>query len=114
VLRSESREVDEPARYGGEEFAIVLPETRIDGAMEVGERVRRRLDAMRLPLDGTGEELTIRASIGVSGSPEQTLDVNTLIKSADQALYRAKQQGKNRTARAAGRRDSGRAEPIPR
>jgi diguanylate cyclase (GGDEF)-like protein len=114
VLRSESREVDEPARYGGEEFAIVLPETRIDGAMEVGERVRRRLDAMRLPLDGLDEELTVRASIGVSGSPEQTLDVNTLIKSADQALYRAKQQGKNRTARAPSHRDSGRAEPIPR
>jgi diguanylate cyclase (GGDEF)-like protein len=111
ILRAESREVDEPARYGGEEFAIVLPETRVEGAMEVGERIRRRLDAMRLPLDGRTEDISVRASVGVAGSPDQSLDVNTLIKSADQALYGAKQQGKNRTARAAGRRA---AEPVPR
>jgi diguanylate cyclase (GGDEF)-like protein len=111
ILRLESREVDEPARYGGEEFAIALPETRIDGAMEVGERVRKRLDRVRIPLDGHAGEITIRASVGVAGSPEQPLDVQTLIKSADQALYRAKQQGKNRTARAASRRAR---EPVPR
>jgi diguanylate cyclase (GGDEF)-like protein len=111
VLKLESREVDEPARYGGEEFAIALPETRIDGAMEVGERVRRRLEAMRIPLDGHNGEITIRASVGVAGSPEQALETKTLIKAADQALYRAKQQGKNRTTRAAGRRTP---EPVPR
>jgi diguanylate cyclase (GGDEF)-like protein len=110
ILRSESREVDEPARYGGEEFAIALPETRIDGAMEVAERIRRRLDSARIPLDGDGE-IAIRASVGVAGSPEQPPDVRTLVKAADQALYRAKQQGKNRTARAAGRRAP---EPVPR
>jgi diguanylate cyclase (GGDEF)-like protein len=110
VLRLESREVDEPARYGGEEFAIVLPETRTEGAMEVGERIRRRLDRIRLPLDGPGGQLRIRASVGVAGSPEQPPDVQTLIKAADQALYRAKQQGKNRTARAARRRAP---EPVP-
>jgi diguanylate cyclase (GGDEF)-like protein len=111
VLRAESREVDEPARYGGEEFAIALPETRIDGAMEVAERIRKRLDRMRIPLDGRMGEITIRASVGVAGSPEQPPDVQKLIKSADQALYRAKQQGKNRTARAPGRRTP---EPVPR
>jgi len=103
ILRSESREVDEPARYGGEEFAIALPETRIDGAMEVGERIRRRLDAVRLPIDDRGE-IAIRASVGVAGSPDQPPDVVSLIKAADQALYTAKQQGKNRTAMAARRR----------
>jgi diguanylate cyclase (GGDEF)-like protein len=111
ILKLESREVDEPARYGGEEFAIALPETRIDGAMEVGERIRRRLDAVRIPLDGHHGEIRIRASVGVAGSPEQPPDTKTLIKAADQALYRAKQQGKNRTARAAGRRAP---EPVPR
>lgn len=110
ILRHESREVDEPARYGGEEFAIALPETRIDGAMEVGERIRRRLDAVRLPIDGRGE-IAIRASVGVAGSPEQPPDVVSLIKAADQALYSAKQQGKNRTASAAGRRVP---EPVSR
>jgi diguanylate cyclase (GGDEF)-like protein len=110
ILRSESREVDEPARYGGEEFAIALPETRIDGAMEVGERIRRRLDAVRLPLDGRGE-IAIRASVGVAGSPEQPPDVVSLIKAADQALYMAKRQGKNRTTRAPGRRVP---EPVSR
>ena len=110
ILRSESREVDEPARYGGEEFAIALPETRIDGAMEVGERIRQRLDAVRLPIDERGE-IAIRASVGVAGSPEQPPDVVSLIKAADEALYKAKQQGKNRTARATGRRV---AEPVSR
>ncbi len=99
VLKLESREVDEPARYGGEEFAIALPETRIDGAMEVGERIRRRLDGMRIPLEGDTDSIPIHASVGVAGSPETTLDTKTLVKAADQALYRAKQQGKNRTAR---------------
>jgi len=111
ILKLESREVDEPARYGGEEFAIALPETRIDGAMEVGERIRRRLDAARIPLDGQNREITIKASVGVAGSPEQSPDVRDLIKAADQALYRAKQQGKNRTARAGDRRAP---EPAPR
>jgi diguanylate cyclase (GGDEF)-like protein len=111
ILRAESREVDEPARYGGEEFAIALPETRIDGAMEVGERIRRRLEAVRIPLDGRDGEITTRASVGVAGSPEQPPDVRGLIKAADQALYRAKQQGKNRTARAGQRRAP---EPIVR
>jgi diguanylate cyclase (GGDEF)-like protein len=111
ILRLESREVDEPARYGGEEFAIALPETRIDGAIEVGERIRRRLDSIRIPLDGRDGEITIRASVGVAGSPEQPPDAKTLIKAADQALYRAKQQGKNRTARAARRRAP---EPVSR
>jgi diguanylate cyclase (GGDEF)-like protein len=111
VLRSESREVDEPARYGGEEFAIALPETRIDGAMEVAERIRKRLDRLRIPLDGHAGEISIRASVGVAGSPDQPPDVQKLIKSADQALYRAKQQGKNRTARAPGRRTP---EPVSR
>jgi len=110
ILRAESREVDEPARYGGEEFAIALPETRIDGAMEVGERIRRRLEAARIPIDAHGE-IAIRASVGVAGSPEQPPDVVSLIKAADQALYRAKQQGKNRTTRAAGRRVP---EPVSR
>ena len=103
ILKSESREVDEPARYGGEEFAIALPETRIDGAMEVGERIRRRLEAVLVPLDGRTGEIRIRASVGVAGSPEQAPEVRSLIRAADQALYRAKQQGKNRTARAGGR-----------
>jgi diguanylate cyclase (GGDEF)-like protein len=103
ILISESREVDEPARYGGEEFALALPETRIDTAMEVGERIRRRLDRVRISLAG-GEEIAIQASVGVAGSPEQPPDATALVKSADQALYHAKQQGKNRTARAARRR----------
>jgi diguanylate cyclase (GGDEF)-like protein len=111
VLKHESREVDEPARYGGEEFVIALPETRIDGAMEVGERIRSRLDGMRVPLEGGEGSIEIHASVGVAGSPETALGVTTLVKAADQALYRAKQQGKNRTARAPSRRA---AEPVSR
>jgi diguanylate cyclase (GGDEF)-like protein len=111
ILISESREIDEPARYGGEEFAIALPETGIDGAVEVGERIRKRLDGMRISLDGRKGEITIRASVGVAGTPDQPLDVQTLIQAADQALYQAKRGGKNRTARAV---RGWAPEPVPR
>jgi diguanylate cyclase (GGDEF)-like protein len=100
ILRSESREVDEPARYGGEEFAIALPETGSDGAVEVGERIRKRLEGMHIALEGRRGEITIRASVGVAGTPEQPLSVQTLLEAADQALYNAKRSGKNRTVRA--------------
>ena len=49
ILREESRGIDEPARYGGEEFVIALPETDLEGAAEVAERVRERIEAEQVP-----------------------------------------------------------------
>jgi diguanylate cyclase (GGDEF)-like protein len=100
VLTRESRAVDEPARYGGEEFAIVLPETEVGGAQEVAERIRERLEHTSIALPGHDGEVTMKASIGVAGTPDSTLDAKSLIESADTALYRAKREGKNRVVRA--------------
>jgi diguanylate cyclase (GGDEF)-like protein len=99
VLRAESRGVDEPARYGGEEFAVGLPETGPEGAVEFAERVRDRIARTEIPKLGGGGSIRVTASLGVA-TAVANIDPRTLIDAADQALYRAKRAGKNRTARA--------------
>ena len=70
VLKETSREVDEPARYGGEEMAVALPQTGLQGAFEFAERVRARIEQLRVPLlegDGT---IRVTASFGVAALPD--------------------------------------------
>jgi diguanylate cyclase (GGDEF)-like protein len=100
VLRSLSREIDEPARYGGEELAVVLPGTDLDGAFNFGERVREGIEALEFPLDGSGGVLRVTASLGAASLPESAQEPGALIATADAALYRAKRSGKNQTRRA--------------
>jgi diguanylate cyclase (GGDEF)-like protein len=101
VLRQSARDVDEPARYGGEEMAVALPQTDLDGAYRFAERVRKRIEALELPVrDGHGR-LRVTASFGaasltMAGRP----DKEALVAAADAALYRAKRSGKNRTVKA--------------
>ena len=100
VLRELSRDIDEPARYGGEELAVVLPQTEIDGAAQLAERMREAIEALRIPrLDGEGD-LRVTASFGVSSVPASASDKGSLVAAADAALYRAKRAGKNRVERA--------------
>jgi diguanylate cyclase (GGDEF)-like protein len=100
VLRDSSREIDEPARYGGEELAVVLPGTDLDGAYNLAERVRTGIEALELPLlDGMGT-LRVTASFGAATLPGSADDLRSLFGAADEALYRAKRAGKNRTERA--------------
>jgi two-component system cell cycle response regulator len=96
LLRSEVRSVDLAARYGGEEFVIVLPETDADGALVFAERLRKRV--MQTDFSETAEALNITVSIGVaSATPDGDVPTpDTLISQADKALYRAKNQGRNR------------------
>lgn len=103
ILRSESRGVDEPARYGGEEFAIALPETEAEGAIELAERIRSRLEAESIPLVHGVGEIRVTASFGVARMPDCADDVRGLIAAADRALYAAKRAGKNRVHAAQGR-----------
>jgi diguanylate cyclase (GGDEF)-like protein len=85
-LESDTRNTDQPAaRYGGEEFLLTLPETNLDGARIVAERIREGLSA----------ELGITASIGLAQF-KAGISRDELVKAADAALYRAKQNGRNR------------------
>jgi len=85
------REFDVAARYGGEEFTVILPETPLEDAIGVADRIREMISECDFP--GVG---TITASIGVSNFPVNALGKEDLIRVADQALYVAKNNGRNR------------------
>ncbi len=93
LLRGQMRGIDTAARLGGEEFGVLLPGTDLEGAFVVGERIRRNV-AERAVLQDDAGRAGLTASIGVveyrSGSRDE------LLRRADTALYRAKEEGKNR------------------
>ncbi|TLM79455.1 MAG: GGDEF domain-containing protein [Actinobacteria bacterium] len=96
VLRSCVREVDVVCRYGGEEFSVVLPETDATGAYVVAEKIREGIESFEFA-DAAGERgVSLTASVGVASYPAHAYDKETLLKQADDALYRAKGSGKNR------------------
>jgi diguanylate cyclase (GGDEF)-like protein len=101
ALAAESREIDEPARFGGEEFAVALPETDVRGAEKAAERIRTRIASTPISLEGRGAKVSVTVSIGISGTPDHPRDARALVGLADEALYAAKREGKNRTVRAA-------------
>jgi diguanylate cyclase (GGDEF)-like protein len=102
VLAGESRGIDEPARYGGEEFVVALPETGLEGAEEVAERIRARIEKEAVPrVEGRGK-VRVTASIGVATMPGTATEVSRLISAADAALYEAKNAGKNTVRTAQG------------
>jgi diguanylate cyclase (GGDEF)-like protein len=93
TIRNSCREIDFPARYGGEEFTVILPDTPLSGAVQVAERIRERVAAVQFP--GIG---SVTASIGISNYPINALSREDLIRVADQALYIAKNRGRDRVA----------------
>ncbi len=95
LLSSSIRENDVAARYGGEEFALYLPGLDASGAREVAERIRERTEATIIPL-GPGSTGRITVSIGIAAAPADGVERMVLLKAADEALYRAKQAGRNR------------------
>lgn len=100
ILSEEPRAIDEPARYGGEEFVVALPETGTQGAIELAERIRERLEREEIPLlDGSGV-LKVTASFGTATVPLSATTVRQLFAAADDALYEAKRTGKNRVVTA--------------
>ena len=93
ILRTTVREIDLPARYGGEEFAVLLPQTDLDGAHQLAERLRRALAARPMSTH-PGGLVAVTASFGVAAFPDAPTPA-ALFASADEALYRAKRAGKN-------------------
>jgi len=95
VLRSCLRDGDVAARYGGEEFAVLLPGNDRDAALAIAERIRSRAESTIVSLaPGLTDRITV--SIGVATTPEHALDRITLLRLADEALYDAKNAGRNR------------------
>ena len=95
AIREELRESDIVGRYGGEEFVVMLPETERDAARTVAEKLRAAVAARDLTRDGTAVQMTI--SVGVSGLPAEGVRVEVdLVARADEALYRAKREGRDR------------------
>jgi two-component system cell cycle response regulator len=101
-LASNVRAVDLPVRHGGEEFVVVMPDTSLDDARRIAERIRLHVAGSPFRVMGGDELLTVTISIGVAASfgPQDT--AQGLLKRADEAVYEAKSRGRNRViARAA-------------
>lgn len=91
ILRTSLRRIDIPTRYGGDEFAIILPQTTAEQAETLLTRVEQRISG--LPRD-MGVDLLVGASFGVASYPADGLSMEELIESADERLYRAKEERK--------------------
>lgn len=99
TLINNLRSSDIAARYGGEEMVIILPETSKEGAVDAAQRIKR--DIQEHPFPGSrGKEVRITVSLGVSIYPDDADSVKELIRKADQALYQAKREGRNRVCAA--------------
>jgi diguanylate cyclase (GGDEF)-like protein len=95
ALDSGRREVDRVYRYGGEEFSVLLPETEGPEALEVAEKLRRRIESTRVAIDGEEEPVGVTISMGVSSYPQDGSESEHIIVSADEAMYVAKESGRN-------------------
>jgi len=96
------RDGDYVARYGGEEFLVMLPDTDLNGAVRAAERVREGLDKIGVSVGKQSIKLTV--STGVAEFPTHGDSPESLIASADEALYQAKRSGRDRVVPASRRR----------
>lgn len=100
VLRQRLRASDVLGRYGGEEFMVLLPGTDLHGAAQLAEQLRQAVQAA--PCEWQGQRIAFTVSIGVAASADTPADPSrtseALLQAADQALYRAKDDGRNRVA----------------
>lgn len=91
ILHINVRAIDFVARYGGEEFAVLLPQTDVEGAMIVSERLREKIESAKWP------SRAVTASFGIATLTDEMKERSELIAAADRALYVSKDQGRNRS-----------------
>ena len=98
IRHSIRQDVDWTARYGGEEFLIVLPETDVNGASVMAERLKSELS--QRVTETQGKQISITASFGVTGfgpdTPDEMISPEAMVSKADKYLYQAKREGRNR------------------
>jgi len=94
VIKENIRQIDIQGKYGGEEFCVILTETDVQESQFVAERIRQALQDTSI--QAYDETLRVTISIGIAGFPNDSQDLTALVDKADQALYQAKETGRNR------------------
>ena len=110
LLKDSVRNVDIAARYGGEEFALLLVHTPHDGALKLAERIRKQ--ASKLTFKAEGDSFKITVSMGIATFPDHARSKQAFIERADQALYHAKETGRNRVVSYADIKEETSPEPL--
>jgi two-component system cell cycle response regulator len=95
-IRKSIRGIDLACRYGGEEFVVVMPETDMAVGTIVAERLRRRIASEPFSIQQGGGSIEVTISIGIATLDTADDNATSVLKRADQALYRAKRDGRNR------------------
>ncbi len=96
VFKKCLREADIVARYGGDEFTILLPDTTLKKGIKIAENIRVEVQSLDFLKNYSGPEIKVSTSLGIAIYPENCEDLKTLRELADQALYKAKESGRNR------------------
>lgn len=97
-IEHQLRSSDVFARYGGDEFALVIPNSDLPSALDLGERLRDALTRLSLSVDGAERSGLVAASVGVATLQPGNQDIEQALNRADKALYQAKGAGRNRVA----------------
>ncbi len=100
-VRANTRTVDVVARFGGEEIVVIVPDTALDGARHVAERIRQGVEADPFPVQGAAHAIRVTVSVGVAARRGGDETAAEILKRADLALYQAKENGRNQVAASA-------------
>jgi two-component system, cell cycle response regulator len=100
-VRAHTRGIDVVARFGGEEVVVLVPDTPIEGARAVAERIREQVESTPFPIQHGTHSVPVTVSIGVAARQAGDQSGAEILKRADIALYRAKEDGRNRVVTAA-------------
>jgi diguanylate cyclase (GGDEF)-like protein len=95
IIQHNTRSLDTAARFGGEEFILLLPNSKLETALHVGERIRKAIETSKIEYNEQSMNVTISGGIALY-DPERDWSSNSFIDRADQALYLSKEQGRNR------------------